>query len=210
MKEKAVTLEQVLDSFKAMRDKNCYRNFSYDTVIVLLEELQMYREKSVKSDRVISFVVDGEPVAKGRPRFNSLYSKKAYTPKKTSDYESFVQLSYLGQVKEYRKCYAFEENIPIGLDIKAYFSIPKNTAKNRLRFMISKLIRPLKKPDIDNLYKIVADSLNKVAYPDDKQLVKGSIEKFYSNKPRMEITIYSLPCYSQNASIKEIERKIAG
>lgn len=40
--------------------------------------------------------------------------------------------------------------------------------------------RPDKKPDIDNILKIVLDGLNGVAYADDKQVIEVRCRKFYS------------------------------
>lgn len=51
------------------------------------------------------------------------------------------------------------------------------------------LIRPTKKPDIDNITKAILDALNKVAYKDDSAIVRFSIEKYYSDSPRVEVTI---------------------
>lgn len=40
-----------------------------------------------------------------------------------------------------------------------------------------------KKPDVDNLAKIVLDSLNKIAYDDDAQVCRLLVEKRYG-RPR--------------------------
>lgn len=50
----------------------------------------------------------------------------------------------------------------------------------------------MKKPDADNIIKVVADSLNQAAYRDDADLVKVDLEKFYSWQPRIEVEIKSL------------------
>ena len=50
-------------------------------------------------------------------------------------------------------------------------------------------IRPTVKPDWDNIGKIVADALNKIAYYDDAQIVDSQTRKFYSDRPRVEILI---------------------
>ena len=39
----------------------------------------------------VSFTVLGEPTGKGRPKFNS-YTRSAYTPKKTVNYETWVKM----------------------------------------------------------------------------------------------------------------------
>ena len=42
--------------------------------------------------------------------------------------------------------------------------------------------KPTKKPDVDNIIKVVLDGLNKTAYEDDKQVVKVSLEKIYTKE----------------------------
>ena len=42
---------------------------------------------------------------------------------------------------------------------------------------------------MDNILKAVADALNGVCYKDDKSIVKMSIEKFYSDVPRIEVIV---------------------
>ncbi|WP_139353333.1 RusA family crossover junction endodeoxyribonuclease, partial [Clostridioides difficile] len=50
-------------------------------------------------------------------------------------------------------------------------------------------LRPNKKPDIDNVVKIIADSLNEIAYKDDTQIVEVVASKYYSDKPRVEVIL---------------------
>lgn len=45
------------------------------------------------------------------------------------------------------------------------------------------------KPDLDNLTKAVLDGLNEVAWYDDAQIVQLHVEKKYSGKPLIQITI---------------------
>ena len=42
---------------------------------------------------------------------------------------------------------------------------------------------------MDNVVKIIADSLNQVAYRDDTQIVDQQCRKFYSENPRVEVSI---------------------
>lgn len=46
------------------------------------------------------------------------------------------------------------------------------------------------KPDVDNLIKFVTDALNGIYWKDDSQVTQVTAAKFYSDKPRTEITIY--------------------
>ena len=54
---------------------------------------------------------------------------------------------------------------------------------------LENIIRPIKKPDMDNVIKMVADALNQVAYKDDTQIVDCQVRKFYSEEPRVEVII---------------------
>ena len=58
-------------------------------------------------------------------------------------------------------------------------------------------IRPMKKPDNDNIVKVVQDALNQIAYRDDVQIVDCQLRKFYSENPRVVVTIQEaaiIPC----------------
>lgn len=55
--------------------------------------------------------------------------------------------------------------------------------------MLDHKIRPTKKPDFDNIGKVICDALNKIAYRDDSQIVDAQVRKFYSDRPRVVVTI---------------------
>ena len=73
--------------------------------------------------------------------------------------------------------------------ITAYYSIPKSTSKKKRALMERFQIRPMKKPDNDNIVKVVQDALNEVAFHDDVQVVDCQLRKFYSDNPRLVVTI---------------------
>ena len=127
----------------------------------------------------VEFVVDGEPVAKGRPRFTM--SGKAYTPKRTKDYEKKVRDAYKGEM--------FPSDIGLQVRIEAYLAIPKSISKKKAEEMRKGCLRPLKAPDTDNIAKSICDALNGTAWMDDKQVVRLVVEKWYSDLPRAEVTI---------------------
>ena len=76
--------------------------------------------------------------------------------------------------------------------ITAYKPIPKSTSKRKTLQMLDNVIRPTKKPDWDNIGKIVCDALNKTAFHDDAQIVDGSVIKCYSEQPRIEVEIWEI------------------
>ena len=61
-----------------------------------------------------------------------------------------------------------------------------NTGSDQPRSQIG---RAPKKPDWDNIGKIVCDSLNLVSYHDDSAVVDAQVRKFYSETPRVDVMI---------------------
>jgi len=135
----------------------------------------------------IRFTVLGEPVGKGRPKFSTQGGFiRAVTPKETINYETLVQMEYETQCKGA----FFPKDVAIGMIVTAYKPIPKSTSKKKAVQMTEDKIRPGKKPDWDNIGKIVCDALNSVAFADDTQIVDGRVVKRYSDQPRVEVEIW--------------------
>lgn len=138
----------------------------------------------------IKFKVPGPPQGKGRPRTGRNKNTGrpiSYTPSKTVLYENWIRTCYMQETDMF-----FSKNEILGIDILAFFVIPKSMSKKTRAAMMAGEIRPLKKPDGDNILKAVCDALNGLAYRDDRQLADKSIHKWYENEehgPGLEITI---------------------
>ena len=78
---------------------------------------------------------------------------------------------------------------PIAVKMRFYYPLPMNMKKADRAAALDGRILPQVKPDIDNVIKGCFDSLNGIAWKDDKQVVKEYSEKFYSDQPRIEIEI---------------------
>ena len=78
---------------------------------------------------------------------------------------------------------------PIKASIEAYYTIPKSKSKNVKAQMENGIIRPVKKPDVDNIAKAVFDSLNGIAYKDDAQVVELSMSKYYSENGFVKVML---------------------
>lgn len=128
-----------------------------------------------------NFNIPGKVQAKQRPRFNG---KFAYTPKETIAYENWVRTCYL---EKYRGQPILEN--PLKVKIIAYYEIPKSTSKKRRLEMKDDKVFPTVKPDTDNIAKSILDSLNNIAYLDDKQVVKLEVEKYYSDVASVVVMI---------------------
>lgn len=136
--------------------------------------------------RQIKFSVPGQPFGKQRPKFTRAGQYvKTYTPDKTVSYENLVKLMY----QQAAKGKVFSEDAALDVRIIAYYEIPKSISKKKRKAMLAHKIRPTKKPDWDNIGKIICDSLNKVAYRDDSAVVDAQVRKFYSEQSRVDVTI---------------------
>lgn len=122
---------------------------------------------------VRTFTIPGKPVGKGRPRFSC---NGTYTPEKTANYETLVKWAY---AEAYPVQRPFED--PVELVITAYYAIPKSWPKKKQQLAQAGELRPMVKPDADNIVKIISDALNGLAYKDDAQVVTVSFEKWYGD-----------------------------
>jgi len=75
------------------------------------------------------------------------------------------------------------------LEINAYLGIPKSFSKKKAAAALSGTLRPITKPDLDNLAKKLKDRMNKIFYQDDAQVVSLTVRKFYGTPPRWEVEI---------------------
>lgn len=133
----------------------------------------------------IRFSVPGEPVGKGRPRFTK--NGHAYTPSKTRLYEDFVKgKAYIAM--EHKKPLTG----PISLFVRAFFPIPKYFNRSMREKALSGELFHTKKPDWDNVGKIVSDALNGIVYHDDAVVASAEVVKLYSDFPRVEICVKQL------------------
>ena len=113
--------------------------------------------------RSVTFQVPGKPQGKARARtfYNPAAGKHvSHTPDNTVLYENLIKDQFLNHADGFY----MERGIPVTLRIVARFLPPKSMAKKKQQQMLEGEILPLKKPDMDNIVKVVADALNGVAY----------------------------------------------
>jgi Holliday junction resolvase RusA-like endonuclease len=130
----------------------------------------------------LTFEVPGEPRGKGRPRFNR-HTGSTYTDSETRAYEQKI-------VAYYRKAYQgfrWPDSAFIHVIVTAHYPIPKSATKAAIAGMQAQRILPSRKPDIDNVLKVVLDALNGVAYKDDSRVVSVTARKVYSFEPKIVI-----------------------
>lgn len=131
---------------------------------------------------VVTIRLAGAPQGKGRPRF-ARATGRAFTPAATRSYEAALR-------------YVAQESMgdrplmtgPLDVIVMASFPIPKSFSKTKRSDALIGEVRPVVKPDIDNLLKVI-DALNGVVFEDDKQIVKAEVEKRYASSPCLEIQV---------------------
>ena len=129
----------------------------------------------------VRFTVPGSPQGKARPRFTK---GRTYTPKNTVIYEKLVRIRYQAAAMGITPAEG-----PVSVTILARYPIPKSATKAKRAGMISGALLPTKKPDLDNVAKIVCDALNGVAYRDDSQIVDLKVHKYFSETPEVAVVI---------------------
>lgn len=135
---------------------------------------------------MIKFIVPGRPKGKARPRFTR--SGLTYTDAKTVKYEESVAMMYAATHAK-----KLEKGTPIRVEITAIYYIRKDESVLRHNLMAQGTVRPTKKPDLDNVVKIILDALNGVAWDDDSQIVEIVAKKQYGDEPCVIVEIEKLP-----------------
>ena len=135
----------------------------------------------------VIFTVDGDPRGKERPRFRG----HAYTPAKTRQYEKAVKDAYIEKYGNFK----YADGTMLRMSICAFYKIPKSVSKANELSMLNDVIRPTKKPDLDNIIKIIADALNNVAYKDDSAIIEIECIKKYAKEPKVLIQIEEVNPY---------------
>lgn len=133
------------------------------------------------------FEIEGKIKGKGRPRF-AHYGKfvKTYTPTETASYENLIKLQFKFS------CGDWYSESPLKMKITAIHGIVKSaTKKDRIKMLDGEL-KPTKKPDADNVIKIICDALNGVAYKDDTQVVELEMKKVYGEIEKVIVEIEEL------------------
>ena len=126
---------------------------------------------------MVSFEVPGPPHAKRRPRFGKGFT---YTDKATVNAEAFIRL-------------LASEHFPepmagaVSLDVTAVFAPPKSWSTRKTQQALGQPHQ--QRPDLDNIFKSVADGLNGVAYADDSQITEFSCRKVWGEVAKTIVRI---------------------
>lgn len=134
---------------------------------------------------VVEFTIPGQPVPKGRPKFARRGANVvAYTPAKTVSYENLVKMAatvaMAGRTPTAK---------PVHLAVTLTLQIPASWSGKRRALAVAGVIRSTKKPDLDNMAKILSDGCNGILWVDDAQVVQITIRKDYGEIPGAVVTV---------------------
>lgn len=129
-------------------------------------------------------ILDMEPRGKGRHRTTK--SGHVYTPAGTRAAQKAIQF-------EARRQGIRLQRGPLRVDVYSWFPIPASWPKWKKKAALRREIWPTKKPDRDNLDKLILDSLNGIAWRDDTQVVDGRIVKQYGARGVILVEIQPIP-----------------
>ena len=129
-----------------------------------------------------NFEIKEKAIGKQRPRYSSK-THRMYTPTKTSTFEEKVKWAFKSK-------YNVETELstkPFKAKIIAVFEPAKSLSKKKKEELLYR--EYTKKPDADNIAKIILDSLNGLAYKDDNQVAKLLVLKQYGDENRIIVEL---------------------
>ena len=133
----------------------------------------------------IRFSIPGPPLGKGQTRLSK--GGFAFTPEHILDYENRVKNVCIEKCQQRQANYGGQ----VAVDITAFYAFP-SSCSDKKQAEIRNGARPVKKPDLDNIAKIILDALNHVAWQDDKQVVCMVLTKKYAAVPCVSVGVHYL------------------
>lgn len=132
--------------------------------------------------------IDVVAVPKARPRFSTAprrsgqRQQRAFTPKKTKDFERIVS----ARLRTEMAGQPLMEG-PVIMTVNEYRAMPKSWSKRKRAEMAGQFCAT--KPDTDNVAKAVKDAANGVVFHDDAQVAFLKSTKRWAEIPRLIIKI---------------------
>lgn len=134
--------------------------------------------------RKVTFTIPGEPVAQGRPKFSTRGGfARAYDPKKSKDGKSVVRLCARDAVKDSDLIEPLSG--PLLMMVQFGIALPKSAYRKRIP--VGRHWRT-KKPDLDNLVKLIKDACSGIIYIDDNQISRVVAEKITCGQDELPYT----------------------
>lgn len=184
--------------------KNYFERFLYIIEALKLrpkdiEDIQKAIRKMLKLKwEEVNFIVYFFPKATPRARYSG--RTRVFYVKDAANYNQFF--------KEFMETSDYKEGLittPTQFITELYLPIP--SVMSRVDKILSELkfIRPIVKPDWDNAGKTYSDMIQSHLLLDDSLIVDGTVRKYYSFKPRIEIKVRFMTQYDSKFTKKKVE-----
>lgn len=144
------------------------------------------KEVSLADVRSRRLVIPVKAKSKARPRMSK--NGHVYTDKATAQYEKYIK-------QQWHAAHSPSEPFSGPLIVTLTFRY-KRPQSHYLKAGLRETapVHYTQTPDLDNIEKAVLDGLNKVAYVDDKQIVRKYSEKLWHEHDEIEVWVCELPC----------------
>lgn len=141
---------------------------------------------------LVSVLLPGDPVGKGRPRFRIVKPKfkpqfvTVYTDAQTAAYER--ELGAAG-----KDAMAGREPLAVALSVMVdvFIGVPDSWSAKKRAAALAGDIPAVSRPDTDNYAKIALDGLNKIVWADDSLIVMLQTFKRYDEWPRLRVSAWA-------------------
>ena len=147
-------------------------------------------------ERMIAFNVPGEVRGQGRPRTRVVKSTGGQSfahihedPKDTANKHN-IQL-YAEEAMRRRGYMALANPTEKGItvEILCFLRIPRSMSRKKADRALTGEVRPLRKPDLDNVAKAVLDAMNDVVYRDDAEVTRTTVTRYYGVREHLSVRV---------------------
>lgn len=135
----------------------------------------------------IEFFVPGEVKGLARPRASTFGGHaRMYDPVQNRS-EKAILRQYLSDYWDG----GLADPGPKGFKVQlvAGFATPKSMSKKKQKLALEYRMMPQKKPDADNIVKLVLDAYNLVLWKDDSSVTEVNVRKIYTDTPGLWVNI---------------------
>lgn len=140
---------------------------------------------------ILQLLIEGAPQGKGRPRSRIVRPRgksmfiQVYPDPDSAKTEEMISIQARIAMR----------GIPIitgaaKLEVLCMFAVPKSWPQRDRIDALAGDLRPLVKPDWDNLGKLVSDAFNEIVWKDDSQVVDAHVQKFYGERAFTHVEVY--------------------
>lgn len=204
------------------RDYNERLVWMYDTMHLndnLCKEIIDKRDRMINSLYYtgLFIVLYEEPEGSPRPRFRLVNRKNlANSAMSNSQFVHVYSITgaednkFMKRLVNEHELYTLNQLLytPCNVVFNAFFKTP--SCYNRVDTYLAELgcIRPITKPDWDNIGKKYSDMYNSNVWLDDALVISGTVNKYYSILPRVEIQLQYLNMVYNKYQSRSISEKI--